>query len=63
MRTKAQHIITARLPEALGIRLKQEAADNLCSASDVVRKALLSFFGPACLTIKAENSEAQEGNK
>jgi hypothetical protein len=63
MRTPAKHIITARLPEALGIRLKQEADANLCSASDVVRKALLSFFGPACLTIKAETSESQEGNE
>ena len=63
MRTKAKYIITARLPEGLGIRLKQEADANLCSASDVVRKALLSFFGPACLTNKAELSTKQEGNE
>jgi hypothetical protein len=63
MRNKAQHIITARLPEALGIRLKKEAADNLCSSSDVIRRALLSFFGPDCLTIKADPSDKQEVTK
>jgi hypothetical protein len=62
MTLKINHKITARLPEALRIRLKREAEENLCSASDVVRKALLSFFGAECLTIAAESGDMQEGD-
>jgi hypothetical protein len=59
MNLKINHKITARLPEALGIRLKREAEENLCSASDVVRKALLSFFGADCLTITVDTGDVQ----
>lgn len=60
MNNAPKYIITARLPEALGIRLKQEAAANLCSSSDVIRQALLSFFGPECLTNTANSGDVQE---
>ena len=63
MNHKAHFKITARLPQALGIRLKREAQDNLCSASDVVRKALLHFFGPSCLTNNADGCGVQEATK
>lgn len=36
--------ITTRLPEPLRIKVREEAKRILCSESDIVRIALLSFF-------------------
>jgi hypothetical protein len=63
MSNQSKYIVTARLPEALGMRLKQEAASKLCSSSDIIRQALLLFFGPSCLTFTANAGEVQEDGK
>lgn len=63
MSNQHKYIITARLPEALGIKLKAEAAAKLCSSSDVIRQALLLFFGPSCLTSPANAGSVQGETK
>jgi len=52
--------LSARLPEPLCGRLREEAAKRMCSASDIVRMSLLNFFEANCQKVSDNSKQVEE---